>query len=183
MIAFRKAHPVFHQSAELKGNDRLACGHPDISFHGSRAWVPELEVYSRQLGVLYCGLYACHEDGTPDQYTYVAYNMHGDTHTFALPNLPRPLSWHLSMNTADGEGDVFYPEGKEIEITTQRQIEVPGHTVQILIGRPGTLNLKNITPAKKRNEKRNQKRNQKRANDELNSMFQMPANKGLQNLR
>ncbi len=166
LIAFRKAHPVFHQSAELKGNDRLACGHPDISFHGSRAWVPELEVYSRQLGVFYCGLYACHEDGTPDQYIYVAYNMHGDTHIFALPNLPRPLSWHLSINTADGEGDVFYPEGKEIEITTQRQIEVPGHTVQILIGRPGTLNLKNITPVKKRNEKRNQKRNQKRANDE-----------------
>lgn len=38
VIAFRKAHPVFHMKQEPRVMDYLACGHPDISYHGVNAW-------------------------------------------------------------------------------------------------------------------------------------------------
>ena len=41
MIAFRKAHPVFHLPVEPKNIDYLVCGHPDVSYHGVKTWCPE----------------------------------------------------------------------------------------------------------------------------------------------
>ena len=41
VIAFRKAHPVFHMKQEPRVMDYLACGHPDISYHGVNAWQPQ----------------------------------------------------------------------------------------------------------------------------------------------
>ncbi len=140
MIAFRKAHPVFHQPEGLRGMDYLACGHPDISYHGSRAWVPEFGVSSHELGVLYCGDYGRKADKSADNTFYVAYNMHWEPHEFALPNLPRPYSWHLAMDTGCAKGDGFCPQGEEPELETQRLLKVPPRTVQVLVGKPGTRN-------------------------------------------
>lgn len=149
MIAFRKAHPVFCQEKELSGRDILACGYPDISYHGSRAWVPAFEAFSRELGIMYCGEYARRRDGNPDNFFYVAYNMHWDAHQFALPNLPPPLSWHLAADTAATEaGGQFHMPGAEPELDTQRQLEVPAHSIRILIARPGTLNPGRRSPRK-----------------------------------
>lgn len=50
VIAFRKKHPVFHMAQEPKVMDYLACGHPDVSYHGVKAWCPEFENFRRQLG-------------------------------------------------------------------------------------------------------------------------------------
>ncbi len=50
LIAFRKAHRVFHQAGELQGMDVSGCGCPDISFHGRHVWYPEFDGVSRQLG-------------------------------------------------------------------------------------------------------------------------------------
>ena len=43
--------------------DFISCGYPDLSFHGETAWRPQIENYSRQLGVMYCGLYGEKELG------------------------------------------------------------------------------------------------------------------------
>ncbi len=43
--------------------DYLACGHPDISYHGVNAWQPEFENFRRQIGILYCGAYAKKPNG------------------------------------------------------------------------------------------------------------------------
>ena len=68
MIAFRKAHPVFHLPMEPKNIDYLVCGHPDVSYHGVKTWCPEFENFRRQLGILYCGEYGRRADGTSDDY-------------------------------------------------------------------------------------------------------------------
>ena len=68
MIAFRKAHPVFHLPVEPKNIDYLVCGHPDVSYHGVKTWCPEFENFRRQLGILYCGEYGRRADGTSDDY-------------------------------------------------------------------------------------------------------------------
>lgn len=57
LIKFRKSHPVFHMEKEPMIMDYLACGHPDVSYHGVKAWCPEFENFRRQLGIMYCGEY------------------------------------------------------------------------------------------------------------------------------
>lgn len=100
LIAFRKAHAVFHREQRLRGLDYLGCGCPDISFHGEEAWKPVLESYSRHVGVMYSGKYAMNDNRQEDADFYVAINMHWETHEFALPKLAKNKQWQLCMDTA-----------------------------------------------------------------------------------
>lgn len=135
VIAFRKAHPVFHMPIEPRIMDYLACGHPDISYHGVNAWRPEFENFRRQIGILYCGEYAKHDDGTPDDYFFVTYNMHWEPHEFALPNLPKGRIWQVAFDTSDGESDGFYMPGSERKLADQKKYMVPSRSVMVFIGK------------------------------------------------
>ncbi|MDY3918515.1 MAG: alpha-amylase family glycosyl hydrolase [Candidatus Limivivens sp.] len=126
LIAFRKAHRILHMKTELKGVDSLSCGYPDISYHGSRAWYGAFENNSRQVGMLYCGQYA-----KEDEFLYVAYNLHWNTQTFALPALPGDRKWFRAVSTETGVA----PAGEETMMDVDKTFEVPPRTVVVLIGR------------------------------------------------
>lgn len=100
LIAFRKAHPVFHMDREPRLMDYRSCGRPDMSYHGEYAWKPEYESFRRQLGVLYWGPYQMREDGSEDNTFYVAFNMHWEPHMFGLPRLPKGEAWYLVCDTS-----------------------------------------------------------------------------------
>lgn len=134
-IAFRKKHPIFHMAKEPMVMDYLSCGHPDVSYHGVKAWCPEFENFRRQLGIMYCGLYAKKEDGTCDDYFFIAYNMHWEPHEFALPNLPKNMKWHVAMNTDDKEVNGIYEEGKEPGAENQKHYLVEARTIVVFIGK------------------------------------------------
>ena len=70
-----------------------------------------------------------------DAYFYVAYNMHGAEHEFALPGLPGKAAWHVALDTGADEAGYFYPEGQELKLEGQRTVMVPEHTVMVLIGK------------------------------------------------
>ncbi|MCI9440522.1 MAG: glycogen debranching protein [Ruminococcus sp.] len=93
LIAFRKAHPSLHQKSPLLGLDRDACGLPDVSYHGENAWQIPSEVYSRQLGVLYC------QGKEQEDICFIAYNMHWLKHSFALPVLQKNKKWYKVIGT------------------------------------------------------------------------------------
>ena len=99
LIALRQAHPVLHQEKELRLMDYGSCGYPDASYHGEAPWKPNTEVYSRQLGVMYCGKYAYKDRNIPDDFFYVAYNMHWESHVFSLPKLPKGIHWHMALSS------------------------------------------------------------------------------------
>ena len=141
VIAFRKAHPVFHMEQEPRVMDYLACGHPDISYHGVNAWQPEFENFRRQIGILYCGTYAKKEDGSPDDFFFVIFNMHWEPHGFALPNLPKDLEWCLAFDTSDAEAGGFYEEGQERKISNQKNCMVPSRSVLVFKGKKKAKNL------------------------------------------
>lgn len=122
LIALRKAHPVLRQEKEVRLMDYGACGYPDASYHGEVPWKPDTAGYSRQLGVMYCGLYAYRDKRTPDDFFYVAYNMHWEPHRYAMPNLPRKMQWKLCM-AADGR-----VEDNSLK-ETQQEIEVPARCI------------------------------------------------------
>lgn len=134
VIQFRKAHPVFHMEEEPKVLDYKACGYPDVSFHGVKAWKPEFENFRRQLGIMYSGDYA-EKDGKTDDYFFVAYNMHWEPHEFSLPNLPKGRQWKVAFNTSEGERNGIYKEGEEPEIKAGRHYMVPARTIAVFIGK------------------------------------------------
>lgn len=135
VIEFRRSHPVFHGSTQPRMMDYRVCGFPDVSYHGTRAWVPEFDSFRRQLGILYCGDYGERQDGTKDDHFFVAYNMHWEPHEFALPHLPKGMCWHVSLDTADQKNNGYFQPGSEPLVSNQRQLMVSSRTILVLIGK------------------------------------------------
>lgn len=134
-IEFRKKHGVFHMAQEPRIMDYLGCGHPDVSYHGVKAWCPEFENFRRQLGIMYCGKYAAKADGSQDDSFFVAYNMHWEPHEFSLPNLPKGKKWHVAINTDEGSRNGIYEEGREMVLEKQKHFMVPSRTIVVFIGK------------------------------------------------
>ena len=74
-------------------------GLPDMSFHGSRAWYPELDHYNRHIGVMLCGRYAGEESNV-----YIAFNLHWEEHELALPTIPS-RQWRIILSTSRSPAD------------------------------------------------------------------------------
>lgn len=150
LIAFRKAHPVFHMPKEPALLDYKSVGLPDVSYHGLKTWCPQFDSYCRQLGILYCGKYGP-KDGGEDNYFYAAYNMHWEPCEFALPNLPKELGWHVAVNTELDEG--IYPEGSEMPLKDQKKMAVMARSIVVLIGKVPAAGTKAEEAAGKKNNK------------------------------
>ena len=112
LIALRKNVGVFHLPKECMIMDYKSCGSPDISYHGSEAWKPSWEHYSRHIGFMLCGEYA---EGCEGRFYYVAVNMHWEDHEFALPKLPKKKEWkrllftgNQELSTSDTDVDAVY---------------------------------------------------------------------------
>lgn len=123
LIAFRKSHPVLHRELSLLGLDQISSGIPDVSYHGESAWqIPE-DISSRQLGVLYCGAYEADVD------CFLAYNMHWEDHSFAMPALSKKKKWHQVMTTAEGLFE------KPMILENQRMLKVDARSIVCVIGK------------------------------------------------
>lgn len=134
-IAFRKAHPVFHQIKPLLGMDSLGCGQPDISCHGMKAWQPDFSDSCHQLSIMYCGEYGHKKDGTRDEDFLLIYNMHWEPHQFALPKLPKGRRWHLVVDTGRKESENFQENGNEPMLEEQRTYEAEPRSIVVLMGK------------------------------------------------
>ncbi len=127
-IAYRKAHKALHQENELQCMDYRSLGYPDLSFHGERAWYGDFEQMGRGLGCLYCGEYAGEDD-----FLYIAYNFNWIAQEFALPILPKGMSWRVAMNTS--QKDSFIPAEEQEALEDTKAFQVPARTVMVLEGR------------------------------------------------
>ena len=77
--------------------------------------------------MLYCGLY---EKADKEQdFFYVAYNMHWNPVTFALPKLPEGMTWHVLGDTRELTDSL-----KMRSIKDQTKIDCEERSVMILIG-------------------------------------------------
>ena len=134
-IAFRKAHPVFHQVKPLLGMDSLGCGQPDISCHGMKAWQPDFSDSCHQLSIMYCGEYGHKKDGNRDEDFLLIYNMHWEPHSFALPKLPKGRRWHLVVDTGRKESENFQENGNEPMLEEQMTYEAEPRSIVVLMGK------------------------------------------------
>lgn len=130
LIAFRKSHPVLHGVRTLRLMDTLSCGYPDVSYHGSQAWRPELENYNRHIGVLYCGNYGKKNRKEEDDTFFIAYNMHWQKRKLALPRLPKNKEWYV-VATTEEETPVPNVEEATRKAAAGAEIELKPRTIVI----------------------------------------------------
>ena len=147
LINFRKSHPVFHSGTEKRRVDYRSNGAPDVSFHGEQAWAPRFDNFYRHIGIMYNGNYS----GTvknKDSTFYIAYNMHWQNHSFALPNPPRGMVWAQSMSTVEGF------EKKPVEVRS-RTFLVEARSVKVLMAVPEKSKVKRVGKNDDKKEKNN----------------------------
>lgn len=101
LVAFRREHPVLRPAKELRLTDYLACGYPDLSYHGENAWRPRTDYHSRTLGMMFCGKYERSEEQAESPFVYLAMNLHWEKHELALPRLPKGLCWKKAFTTEE----------------------------------------------------------------------------------
>ena len=101
LVEMRFSHSLLHCEDEPKVMDYIACGYPDLSYHGRTPWRPETDVYSRFLGLMYCGLYSKPDRRHTEEFLYIAINMHWEMHCFGLPKLPKNFKWEPYICTDD----------------------------------------------------------------------------------
>ncbi len=128
LVAFRKAHKILHMEEPLKDMDYMACGYPDVSYHSDNAWFASFENYNRHFGIMYCGKYAKNADGSQDDFIYVAYNLHWEKHTLALPSLPEGMRWSVAFDSSDGKHD-------EDVIIRERHVLANERSIVVLVGK------------------------------------------------
>ena len=127
LIRFRKEHKILHMERELTGMDMKACGYPDVSCHGSRAWYGAFEHMNRHVGLLYCGMYAeCRE------FVYVVYNLHWNPQEIALPNLAEGMRWKKVLDTSASSEEEETQDIKE----GSKEFIIPPRCVQVLLAKP-----------------------------------------------
>ena len=143
LVKLRFKYKILHESQAFKLMDYKACGYPDLSYHGIEAWRPDLSNYSHSIAMLYCGLY---EKADKEQdFFYVAYNMHWNPVTFALPKLPEGMTWHLLGDTEEIKDSL-----RMRSIKDQNKITCAERSVKILIGvgKPVKKTAKKVSKAK-----------------------------------
>lgn len=131
LIRIRKDHPILHKERELRLMDYISCGYPDLSYHATKAWQPDMGNYSRHIGLMYCGKYARKGRDEEDDFFYVAMNMHWEAHEFALPLLPKEQEWCMLLDTAGWE----ITDSNERPLADQQTTKVEPRRIQVYISK------------------------------------------------
>ncbi len=99
MIAFRKSQPFLGKKEPLVVSDVTTNRYPEISYHAKEAWRADFGNYNRHIAVMLT------QNDTQNKISamYVAYNMHWQTHRFALPKLPKGQHWITVAGTETGK--------------------------------------------------------------------------------
>ncbi len=135
LIELRKDNKILHMPKRLMQMDSMSCGYPDVSLHGIRAWYPDMEYYSRHVGLLFCSKYAGGQN-----YIYIVFNMYWEEQKLALPGLPVGLEWELSLCTE---------KGAESTVMEERNCNVPARSICIFISKKSAKAVKQTGVAKK----------------------------------
>ena len=126
LTAFRRAHSILRREKPFTGTDSLACGFPDISFHGFEAWKPDFGPVSHSVGVCLCENYC--ENSKETELLYIAVNMHWTPQPLGLPKIKPRRRWAVVIDTSLEDSFLAEPLIEE----EQRTVLVPPRSVKVL---------------------------------------------------
>lgn len=104
MIHFRRNHPAIRKSIA-----QSHCGFPPISQYGATPWDDNFTQDSK----IVCTMFAGHDEKQDlEDIVYLAVNPYWESILIHLPKLPKPLQWHLAVDTSlsDTGGCTFEKE-------------------------------------------------------------------------
>lgn len=130
LAEFRRVHPILHPAKELRLMDYIACGYPDMSYHGKYAWRPQTESDYRHIGIMFCGKYAKSEDASEDAFLYLGMNMHWESRQLALPRLPEGMEWAEAFSTSESAAN----EEEADEADSRLLKRVPPRSIVMYMG-------------------------------------------------
>ena len=144
LVRFRHEHPILRPAGELRRMDYIACGYPDLSYHGQNAWSPRMEENHRHVGLLFCGKYARNGECHDESFLYLAINMHWENRELAMPKLPKGLKWEMDFCTEAAREERSAAFLKNISPRSMvMYISVPGNeTEQPAVTEPGAEGMK-----------------------------------------
>ncbi len=128
LTRLRRQNSILHLEKEARLMDYAACGYPDISYHGERAWQPGVFDYQRHIGILFCGQYG-EVQNQEQSFLYMGINMHWEAHRLALPKLPKDMRWELLFTTKPAEISFLEEESLQNQVC-----RIEPRSVFILIG-------------------------------------------------
>ncbi|MCR5272393.1 MAG: hypothetical protein K6E13_05350 [Lachnospiraceae bacterium] len=94
ILKFRKDHKMIRRPVPMMFKDSMNCGMPDISLHGTDAWLNNIAWNSMEAGVCYCGEFCGEKDNV-----YMAFNFSNSLTKLALPPIPGKKGWRKVMDT------------------------------------------------------------------------------------
>ena len=120
LIAFRQRHPALRQASHASPGSSTGDA-LQVTWHGTRAWLPDWAPHSRVLACLLSGAAA---EG-PDV-LYVAMNMYWEALAFELPSPPPGQRWHIFANTAMAPPADIWEPGQEPPLPEQQEVLLEG---------------------------------------------------------
>lgn len=142
LIKLRREHPILHMKEELQVMDYKGCGQPDISYHGTEAWRPDLSYNGRKIGIVVSGHYA---PGKGDASFYIACNMHWENHRLALPKLSKGEKWRRISDTSSHMSE-FGAEEKNVSSREDSMITINSRSIAVFM----TEKNEGVSSARKR---------------------------------
>lgn len=114
LIMFRKQYGVLHMDRPLSVSNKMNCGYPELSYHGSNAWYADMENYNRHVGIMMVNEHVEHKS---DRLIYLAYNMHWERHDLALPKVEGKKGWKIVMcSGTDREEAVLNQDSRTVTV-------------------------------------------------------------------
>lgn len=135
IMELRSRFPILRPEKPFRMTDYLACGYPDLSYHGREAWRQPQNPQKGICGILYSGLYG--SENTDKQSVYLAINLSDEDAVLALPNLPVGCDWILEYSTE--KKDLAFFQQKEKEDC----ISVPAKTIRVYASEIRKVSCKN----------------------------------------
>lgn len=124
LINIRKKYGILHSRYRLTQSDSSSSGYPDVSFHGLNAWYADMYNYCRQIGIMYSDTYS---DKESRKLIYVAYNMHWESYSLALPKIEGNNGFKVTLMSCDKKENVHIDSEK-------RKVTIPPRSMAVLIG-------------------------------------------------
>jgi glycogen operon protein len=115
MIRFRKERPALRRSAFFTGGPEDGAGHPDISWHGVRAFQPDWGDDSRLVACLINGAAS---DDSED--LYLAFNASLYNHVVEIPPAPNGGNWRAIIDTSKPSPHDIADSGRGVDIDANR---------------------------------------------------------------
>ncbi len=128
LISFRKKYPIISNPKPFKFCDYKTTGYPDLSYHGSSAWISQFDLDRMCVGTMYCGEYSSDNK----EYVYIAYNFYSYREMLALPKLQKGKKWYKIADSSRNENIFSYDAAPSKD---QQFVQMEPQAVCILIGK------------------------------------------------